>query len=781
VVSGISENAPKLVQHAVILGDRVVGVGSAVGGHMWPVSSVEGVIAAVTARLPGQDVTIKFERIVNIGEWDEVQEPTKPRTLETAKKDVESLSGVVNGYKTMAATNTAAAVIPAAGSNTHEMLLARCRDVLKRYTAKEGVAVKFNKKYSLRAIVADRVLEALGDASASVDAQTLSLIMKAYNSCRRPDGAIRAFEGTVGLAADGSKEASTVAIEGKSGGRIIPASAALDQYTASSLLQALGQKKDINAIRRVLCAMDPLNDGTQSIRIAGKLAANWPVTPNTVCYNVALTGGVKSGTRKGLEMAADFFFNMAEPGCGDEDTPEKDVATYGTMISGFSLAGRSDDAFSLLLSMKQSGIKPNRLIYNSLIKCVEDEDVIELLYDMREEGIEPDLVMYNSWIRVLCDRSKWYEAKNLVVTMESRGISPDTMTYLLLMNGLIKVNKPASALTLFEAANFDPKTRPLVEHVQIYTTAIKAAADMKDYERGLELLSRMSTAGIKPNTRAMTAVMGACMSSGEHDLAIDVYKRMSQPDGFALTMLIKAYCGARHLSTAWKLISENISGTKELSPKQVMVAYNVYLKACLMEEEYDLARDSFIKFLGEPYIPSRDTYRYIVEALGYRIGEFRELNIAGKEEEQIKELKKFRFLLFVLDAVATPEIFCDGLFYASVVNLGMALGGLPKKIVTVLSRVRQGSKHIGDGAYRSRDSSTTTGDLLHDSDNMLEIPGWECLLTNYTNFKAPIGTKIVFPKLAIQTNKKSLPLVLKAEQNIMFRVQFDGNTKRRFR
>jgi hypothetical protein len=50
------------VQYAVKVGDRVLAVDSSLGGRMWPVSTVEGVISAVTSRLPGQQITFQFER-----------------------------------------------------------------------------------------------------------------------------------------------------------------------------------------------------------------------------------------------------------------------------------------------------------------------------------------------------------------------------------------------------------------------------------------------------------------------------------------------------------------------------------------------------------------------------------------------------------------------------------------------------------------------------------------------------------------------------------------------
>ena len=47
-ITGFTPKASKLVRHAVQVGDRVVAVDSSLGDRMWPVSTVEGVISAVT-------------------------------------------------------------------------------------------------------------------------------------------------------------------------------------------------------------------------------------------------------------------------------------------------------------------------------------------------------------------------------------------------------------------------------------------------------------------------------------------------------------------------------------------------------------------------------------------------------------------------------------------------------------------------------------------------------------------------------------------------------------
>merc|ERR1740133_883757 len=61
-IIGFTPKASKLVRYAVKVSDRIIAVDSSLGDRMWPVSTVEGVISSVTARLPGQQITFRFER-----------------------------------------------------------------------------------------------------------------------------------------------------------------------------------------------------------------------------------------------------------------------------------------------------------------------------------------------------------------------------------------------------------------------------------------------------------------------------------------------------------------------------------------------------------------------------------------------------------------------------------------------------------------------------------------------------------------------------------------------
>jgi pentatricopeptide repeat protein len=137
----------------------------------------------------------------------------------------------------------------------------------------------------------------------------------------------------------------------------------------------------------------------------------------------------------------------------------------------------------------------------------------------------------------------------------------------------------------------------LTENVHLYTTAIAASSAIGNHERALDLVSRMNIAGVKPNLKTMTALMSAFLSSGKTDLAIDVYRRMDNPDGYAMLIGTKAMCSQGDFVSAFNLISEQRSGRKNMSGKQVMESFNFLLRTTLKEGDHSMARQTFVSIM----------------------------------------------------------------------------------------------------------------------------------------------------------------------------------------
>jgi pentatricopeptide repeat protein len=433
IVTAIRDGASNLVRHALAVGDRIVAIDASLGSTLWPVSTVEGAISAVTGRIPGQAVTIRFERPSRNAAAPS-QATTPATAVNTASSTATSVTNVITPQP------------------SQKELIQRCREVLKRYSSKDAVAASAASRHSavvrMSAQVVDKVVDALACASATMDGVTLSMIMNAYLQCRQASDAIRIFESATGFSGDGSSMPVKGVITGKTGGCIVPSESALNLYTGTALMKAHGEMGDYLSVVRVLAALEGRSGDVDEL---GLESAPWPWTgaygtiqPDTVCYNVAIAAAAKAGGRLSLTKALDLFDRMTDNKSTKNTRPLRSEVTYNTLISTLCSAEMPEKAFSIFAQMRRGGLRPDKYTYTSLLRvCVNESDLQELFYDMLESGAKPDVVTYNTMIKTLCQKRQLTQATKLVTEMESRGISPDSRTYGALMNGLLQAGKPS--------------------------------------------------------------------------------------------------------------------------------------------------------------------------------------------------------------------------------------------------------------------------------------------------------------------------------------------------
>lgn len=725
------------MQYAVKVGDRVLAVDSSLGDKMWPVSTVEGVISAVTSRLPGRPITFRFERPV-----ENFDKATKLPATSTAV-----LEPVVDSIK----------------STIEEAeLLKRCRDIIKRYTTSDKGTGNFVNKYDVPGLVADKVLDALASAEARVDAVTLSMIMSAYLSCRQAQKAIETFEVAIGQKADASTEEATTIKVGGNGKKLSVNLAALDVYTVTALLKAHAMLGDVSSVKRVLAAVE----GKTGIEIGGLEVALWPGTgangplkPDTRCYNTVISAAANSRADDGLELAMDIFGSMSEPNQSNQEK-QKDLVSYNIILNALTNRARYQEAVELFYEMKRAGVMPDKLSYTSLAKAITSDidverDVEELFYDMKEQGVVPDVVTYNTVIKSLCKQRRIGAARKIVDFMERSGVSPDSMTYGLLMKGLMDAGYAGAALTLFETACSDGRTVVLTENPYLYTTAISAAASLGDHERALELLSRMNSIGVKPNIKTMTAIMGACIAGGKADIAADVYRRIANPDGYAMTQGLQALSESGNTEEALALIAQDNGKSRVLTGKQVMRSFKILIETELRRHDFDMARKVLTAMIHGGNIPSKAVYRAIFDAMELFPKVRKGLEVPADVDTHTTE--KFQFLLFLLDSIASRNLPCEGPLYSAILSFGFRIGGLPRKVASYL------------GTARSDFSDGET--LIDDDDSGEKIPmfrAWEDLFLRHNEMKTRI-VKYGPPRLIVRATSHDFQSILRAERNLSYR------------
>ncbi|KAL2892218.1 hypothetical protein RDABS01_008127 [Bienertia sinuspersici] len=105
----------------------------------------------------------------------------------------------------------------------------------------------------------------------------------------------------------------------------------------------------------------------------------------------------------------------------------KDLITWSSMINGYGLNGCADDALEVFLNMLNSGVKPNDVVFVSVLSacshCGLEEEGWYWFYCMQEKyGVVPKLAHYACMVDLLSRHGHVKEALDFVCKME---VEPD--------------------------------------------------------------------------------------------------------------------------------------------------------------------------------------------------------------------------------------------------------------------------------------------------------------------------------------------------------------------
>jgi pentatricopeptide repeat protein len=379
--------------------------------------------------------------------------------------------------------------------------------------------------------------------------------------------------------------------------------------------------------------------------------------------------------------------------------------------------------------------------------CEKDGDIDELLYDMKEQGVGADVVTYNTMIKTLCLNKMWTQATRVVTEMESRGVSPNSITYSYLMNAMRRAGKPYACLALFESACGNPQTNSFTDNVNVYNIAISAASMIQDHERALELVSRMNANGIKPNLQTLTAVMGACIASDRPDLAVQLFRRIENPDGYAMAQGISSLWKSGALASAADYIEEHGGRDSAMTGSEIMRSYTDIFRAAVRADDLDIARRVLTDLLKKGYIPKKQMFSSISDVVRAKRSPRPTKQVTLRED-------MFDLCLFIIDSLRNRNLPIDGSFYATTLMVGNRLGGLSRKIASLLAA--------------SKTVEETNQQLLAttESEPTNSYHPWEELKNNYNSYKSSLEDKLA--PLPVRIPANNMRAVMKAEYLVAF-------------
>ncbi|KAB1200371.1 hypothetical protein CJ030_MR0G007496 [Morella rubra] len=322
---------------------------------------------------------------------------------------------------------------------------------------------------------------------------------------------------------------------------------------------------------------------------------------------------------------------------------EGDDYTFGILMKGLCLTDRIGDGFKLLQVMKSRGIRPNTVIYNTLLHALCRSGKAGRARSLMNEMEEPNDVSFNVIISAYCQEENLVQALVLLEKCFNLGFVPDVVTVTKLLELLCSVGRVAEAVEVLE--RFETKGGML--DVVAYNTLIKGFCKLRKVRVGCSFLKKMERKGCLPNVDTYNILISGCCESSIMDLALDLFNEM-KTEGIRLNFvtydtLIRGLCSGGRVEDGFKILElmEDRTGGSEghIAPYN-SVLYGLYRETQLdealifltkmgnlfpravdrslrilhfcTEGAIEEAKKVFDQMLGEGGIPSVLVYDYLI-------------------------------------------------------------------------------------------------------------------------------------------------------------------------
>ncbi|KAH9751698.1 pentatricopeptide repeat-containing protein [Citrus sinensis] len=183
-----------------------------------------------------------------------------------------------------------------------------------------------------------------------------------------------------------------------------------------------------------------------------------------------------------------------------DESDKVNVFICNSILSCLVRNGKFESSLKLFDKMKQSGLTPDAVTYNTLLTgCIKDKNgyskALELVQELKYNGVQMDSVMYGILLAICASNNLCAKAQSYFNQMKVEGHSPNVYHYSSLLNAYSSGGDYTKADELIQ----DMKSSGLVPNKVILTTLLKVYVRGGLFEKSRELLAELDTLGYAEN------------------------------------------------------------------------------------------------------------------------------------------------------------------------------------------------------------------------------------------------------------------------------------------
>ncbi|XP_078157670.1 pentatricopeptide repeat (PPR) superfamily protein [Carex rostrata] len=312
--------------------------------------------------------------------------------------------------------------------------------------------------------------------------------------------------------------------------------------------------------------------------------------------------------------------------CSDADS-EPAVQVFNAMMGVYARNGRFTEVRKLLDSMRDRGLEPDLVSFNTLINARAKASslgpglALELLNQVRQSGLRPDRITYNTLISACTHNSNLEDAMKVFDEMLKSECHPDLWTY----NAMISVYGRCSMAQEAERLFHELGVNGFKPDAVTYNALLSAFAKVGDAVKVEKVCNEMVQAGFKKDEITYNTIINMYGRKGHLDTALHMYNDMKldgcDPDVVTYTVLIDLLGKADRVSEASEVMSRMVEAGLKPNVKTFNALICGYAKAGMKRE----AERAFDRMVRSGIKPDCMVYSVMLDVLLRSDGELKKV------------------------------------------------------------------------------------------------------------------------------------------------------------
>lgn len=373
-----------------------------------------------------------------------------------------------------------------------------------------------------------------------------------------------------------------------------------DRYTCSTIVKGMhlsgGSSEEIDRAIALLKRLGPaeLRTGTAVAGSSSRLVtSNGRPEGNArlveVLFNTLLD---ICSSNQDIDRMVQIFELMQSFGVGVSSI------TFCTLIKAFGQSGKLNQCHDVWSQMLAAEIVPTVITYGCYIDaCVRNKATVAALkvfHSMSDHSIKPNAVVYTSLIRGLASAGQPAQAFAMYRHMRAAGVEPTSVTFNSVLDMVArKLSDPAVLQEVLDdmkiapsATSNEPWTKPAGRGSKTDTTAycilINASCKTGQLNNAIMIFRQLRDEGITFDQGTFNVLLLMCAKAGRQAVVEEIFSEMCKlgmtPTNSATTIVLKMFSRGKDLEKCFEVLNAVEQGQGE---KPNVHVYTCVIAACI--------------------------------------------------------------------------------------------------------------------------------------------------------------------------------------------------------